>query len=81
MNSGMNHKACLIHRVSRRFNDFPVNVNLDQIGGGHFIVVQSIGVDKKMRLGPRDMGSQMAVDQLTPAKIIDQPIGSRKIDP
>ena len=44
MNSGMNHKACLVHRVSRRFNDFPVNVNLDQIVDpdlGYFVEVKA----------------------------------------
>ena len=80
MNSGMDDESRLVNSVWGWFDNLSIDVDFDQVRRGYLIVVEPIGIDKEMGFGPRDTGGQVAVDQFTPAKIVDQPIGCRKFD-
>ena len=81
MNSGMDDESRLVNSVWGWFDNLSIDVDFDQVRGGYLIVVEPIGIDKKMGFRPRDMGGQVAVDQFTPAKIVDQSVGCCEVDP
>ena len=59
----------------------PLDVDLDQRRGGHFLEHQIVRIEQEMMLGPRDPRRQMGEDEVVPAVMRDQPVGGGEVDP
>ena len=81
MDRARDRKAAAIDRVLGGLDIVTVGVELDQRGGGDLLVQETIGVDQEMLVRPRDARGDPGVDQVRPAKPVDEPIARRQFDP
>ena len=81
MNRRVDDEAGFVDAVLGGIDAIAVEIDLDQVGGRHLVIIEAIGIDQKMMVRTRHPGGQMAVDQFGPAEIINQVIGGGEIDP
>ena len=77
----MDDEAGLVHRVAGVLDHVAIDVDLHQVRRRDLVVVEAEGVDQEVDVGARHAHRQVAVDQLGPAEVVDQPVGGRQLDP
>src|SRR5262249_25267711 len=60
-------------------HDVPVEVDLDQVGGGDLAVVEPVGVDQETILFSGHLHGYVAVDELVPAQQIEDAVHRREL--
>src|SRR3954453_24224376 len=73
-------KSAAIDRGVRRLDVVAVAVDLDQRRCGDLVVEQVNAVDQEMHGHSRYSRRDARVDQIRPAKQVDQPVAGREID-
>ncbi|EXB24422.1 ribulose-5-phosphate 4-epimerase domain protein [Acinetobacter baumannii 1419130] len=72
VDGAVQREAGRVGRVVRGLDQAAVQVHLEQIGGGHLVVVQAEGVDQVMALFARQAQRDVVEDGFGPAEMIDQ---------
>jgi len=81
VNAGMDHVSRRVDRRRLGIDRGAIQVHLDQRRGRDLLVERAEGVEQEMRLGPRDAGRNVVVDQVVHAEMRDQPVGGGQVDP
>ena len=76
---GVLGEARLVDHVLRRSDIVALDVDLDEVRRGHFIVEQPEGVDEKDIFLPRNGNRNVIVDTLAPAEMIENAIAGCQV--
>src|SRR5688572_25887380 len=81
VDGAVNDKASQVYRVIGSVQDVALQIDFHQVPGGNLGVVQTVGVDEKMRLSAWNAEGDVVVDHLGPALGIDETIERRQLEP
>jgi hypothetical protein len=74
----MGHEASEIYRMLGGPHRMPVDVDGDQIGGGHLAVVETEWIDEEDCLWTRYAQGDVIEDRLRPSQVIEDPVAGCK---
>jgi hypothetical protein len=80
MDCAVNDEAGAVHLIRRLVEDVAVEIDLDQVRGGDLLIEEAVGVDQELILFARHAQRDVIVDQVRPAVMHHEAIGSRQID-
>ena len=80
VDGAVDDEAGRIEGVFRRLDEVAVEIDLHQAGGGDLVVAQAVRVDEEVVLRPRHPHGDVAVDQLAPAEVVENPVRRGELD-
>ena len=81
VDGAVDDEAGRVEAVLAGFDEVAFEVDLHQVGGGDLVVAQTVGVDQKMVIRSRHPQGDVAIDQLAPAQVMEDPVGGGELDP
>ena len=80
MDRAVNDESGPVHGGIGLIDQVAVEIDLDEVGGGHLVEQQPEAVEQKVAGLVRDARRNVRIDQIGPAEMLDQTVTGRELD-